>query len=238
MKASFIELVTNELSSGEFTVHIDTNTPQSILETRALVAILAWLSEGEVEFSLDCPLGNLWFGKCSVAAIENAPFWRATNEILQDLFKVFPLERWPIEPKFEIAELNQNLEVIFQFLTALTRGDTQWTLDSAAFTHQLDVLASPPTLFSVVYLDLGNVTLFALYSANVIAATTHDGITELTLSLPEVLRSRVLRGRAQNNWAFMRAQTAAEWEKHPNRRLYTELAEQPPDEDEGHLPEK
>ena len=231
VKSDFIEITSDFEEDGHFAAKFDTESPCTIRHARQLVKLWAWLSDDDLEYSIDFASGNLVRGTFNIDRVAGGQAWRHLNRILSQIFGLFPVDRWPNSETYKIIDLYNGMAALSEFADTLTQADTVWTAGELHPAISADALYNTPGMLGLAYLDTGDVTLFAVYLAPTKNAAVEDGKVEVVFDRPRILRKHIMRGGARDNWTFMRSQVAEERSRQPTGLLFMDLSDQPePDE--------
>lgn len=231
LETDFVSLRTDLNGSGSLSLKFNGQVPYTFAKLRGITRLSCWVTEGPVDVSLDTELGSLLSGQCEIKMDQEKPFWPLMDQVLGELEAIFPIDCWPPNATLTMADLADGWQTLSQFSGTLTQADVVWSFVGLDPALPQEAIRAVPAMQGVQYLDLGSVTLFAIYVAGLRLVEIADSKTDLTLDKPDIRYRHVLRGDARTNWAFMRDQVAKFRATLPPGMIHSDLPEDPDEAD-------
>ncbi|WP_332771787.1 hypothetical protein [Phenylobacterium sp.] len=204
IRAQFVDLVVRANGECHLRANIDPEQPLSIEVVDKVAAVWSWLDEGALEVQVWARGRRLMNSRIGMERNPDARYWRRLREATGGLLSFLQPARWPSQVQFKVLDLMEGLETVTKFIDAV-QSDHQ-VMRMGASEHA-DWLSTRSRYIHPVYLDLGDITFFALMQNAMEYVGTEGDEVIFHLREPVVLRRASLAGSAADNLDFMRAET-------------------------------
>jgi hypothetical protein len=234
IQADFLEVMLSAEGESRVTATFDSEGPMPIESIGKIATVWSWMEAGALDLEIWVKGQLLAHG---VITLDPHPIkgpWKRLHYVLRQLFAFMPPPHWPKTARFALTDMLEGLNALAGFAARISGGVCEVTFGEFAEAH-MPALRKCQRFVGPTYLDLGEVTLFAITDAPVVQTSAEDGRVVICLGRPAILRRAVLSGSSAKNWDFM--QTQAELSRpvggEPSHVAYVTLGSSSPEAREG-----
>jgi hypothetical protein len=167
-----------------------------------LASLWSWIGAGSLKLEIFVRGRSL--GQCRVDLPKKPADarWPRLKQAVRDLLDLVPPNRWPAEVRFRVSDMFAGLAHLERVAMQISRAGVSVELENIAPNFET-LMAGCERYLAPVYLDFGDVTLFALIEAPVETVTVAGTNASVVLGKPQIVNRAVLPGDAKANLNFM-----------------------------------
>jgi hypothetical protein len=187
---------------GEFGAALDASTRASIDTLNQTAALWSWLADGTLELEVRCDGKRFLHGNIKTPAPDHPEQWRTLHYVTTCLARFIEPALRPSNMTFTLSDF-QSIEQLYIFARLMAGAPPEITGKIHGGVDNIQRFLTP------LYVELGQVTFFAVALYRIDSVTVKGDMTSLRLSAPVFDRQSILRGSAAENRKFILSEVTA-----------------------------